>query len=82
MSKDFANMVPKVLCWLSVDVTSMHGPCLGYKQQNHTYPHRVEMASAAMIYFGLDPGKCVCFLAGDDTGHHQDFHRTLDTVKD
>jgi hypothetical protein len=27
----------------------------GYKQHDHIDPHHMEMASAAMIHFGLDP---------------------------
>jgi hypothetical protein len=40
------------------------------------------MASAAMIHFGLDPGKFVRFLSGEYTGQYQDVRRTLDAVKD
>jgi hypothetical protein len=77
MKKDFANIVPKVLRWLQVDFTFLQDPHLGYVN-----PHRVEMASAAMIHFGLDPGKFVRFLLGKYTGQHWDVHRTLDAVQD
>jgi hypothetical protein len=40
------------------------------------------MASAAMIHFGLDPGKFVHFLSGEYTGQHWDVHRTLDAIQD
>ncbi len=53
---------------------------LGYKQQDHINPYRVEMASAAMIHFGLDPGKFVCFLSGKYPGQHWDIRRTLDAI--
>jgi hypothetical protein len=43
---------------------------LASKQQNHIDHHHVEMASIAMINFGLDSDKFVCFLAGEYTGHH------------
>jgi hypothetical protein len=70
ISKDFANMVPKVLCWIKIDFTPMREPRLGYKEQIHIDPHGVEMASADMVRFGLDPGKFIRFLAGEYTGHH------------
>jgi hypothetical protein len=35
-----------------------------------------------MIYFGLDPGKFVCFLGGSYTGYTRDAHQTLSAVKD
>jgi hypothetical protein len=63
-------MVLKVLCWLKIDFTPMREPHLGYEEQNHINPHRVEMASLAMIHFSLVPGKFVCFLAGKYTGHY------------
>jgi hypothetical protein len=68
VSKDFANIVLKVLCWLQVDFTPLRDPRLGYEQQDHIDPYCVEIASAAMIHFGLDPGKFVCFLSGKYTG--------------
>jgi hypothetical protein len=40
------------------------------------------MASAAMIHFGLDPGKFVRFLLGKYTGQHWDVRCTLDAVQD
>jgi hypothetical protein len=30
VNKDFANIVPKVLCWLRVNFTPLQDPCLGY----------------------------------------------------
>jgi hypothetical protein len=80
VNKDFANIVPKVLCWLQVDFTSLQDPCLGYKQQDQINPYRVEMASVAMIHFGLDPDKFVHFLSGEYTGQHWDICCTLDAL--
>jgi hypothetical protein len=40
------------------------------------------MASAATIYFGLDPGKFVRFLSGEYTGQYRNVQRTLDAVRD
>ena len=40
------------------------------------------MASAAMIYFGLDPGKLVRWLGGEYAGKHRDVIHTLSEVKD
>jgi hypothetical protein len=42
-------------------------PRLGYKEKTHIDSHRNKMASAAMVYFGLDPGKFVGFLVGKYT---------------
>jgi hypothetical protein len=40
------------------------------------------MASAAMVHFGLDPEKFVCFLLGKYTGQYQEVHCTLDAIRD
>jgi hypothetical protein len=40
------------------------------------------MASAAMIHFGLDPGKFVRFLLGKYTGQYWVVHHTLDAIRD
>jgi hypothetical protein len=80
VNKDFANSVPKLFHWLQVDFTSLRNPRLGYEQQDCVNHHHVEMTSVAMIHFGLDPGKFVCFLSGKYTGQYQDVCCTLDAV--
>ncbi len=82
VNKDFANIVPKVLHWLRVNFTPLQDPCLGYKLQDHINPYCVEMASAPMIHFGLDPGKFVCFLSGEYTGKYWDVRCTLVAIQD
>ncbi len=68
VNKDYAAIVPKVIRWLQIDFTPLREPQLGYKNQKFIDPYRVEMASAAMIHFGLDPGKFVRFLSREYTG--------------
>ncbi len=80
VNKDFANIVPKVQRWLKVDFTPLQDPHLEYKQQDHINPYRVEMASAAIIHFGSDPGKIVCFLLGKFTGQYRGICCTLDAI--
>ncbi len=82
VNKDFANIVPKVLHWLQANFTPLRDPCLGYKQQGHINPYCMEMASAAMIHFGLDSGKFVRFLSGKYTGQYWDVHCTLGAIRD
>jgi hypothetical protein len=38
VNKDFANIVPKVLCWLRVNLSPLRDPRLGYDQQDHINP--------------------------------------------
>jgi hypothetical protein len=52
-------MIPKIIRWLKIDFSLLRKPRYNYEKQEHINPHRVEMASAAMVHFGLDPGKFV-----------------------
>jgi hypothetical protein len=72
VNKDIANIVPKTCRWLRLDFTPLRAPRYGYKDQGAIDSHRVEMASAAMIHFGLDPGKFVRWLSGEYTGQYRD----------
>ncbi len=81
VKKDYAAIVPKVICWLWIDFIPLLEPRLGYKNQECINQYRVEMASAAMIHFGLDLGKFVRFLSGEYTSQNRDVRRTLDAVR-
>jgi hypothetical protein len=78
--KDFASLVPKITRWLTVDFSPLCELRYGYEQQEQIDPHRVEMASAAMVHFGLDPGKFVRWMGGEYTGYHRDVKKTLIAV--
>jgi hypothetical protein len=74
-------MIPKIIRWLKVDFSLLCKPRYNYEQQERINPHHVKMASAAMIYFGLDPRKFVQWLGGKYSGHHWDVQTTLDAVE-
>jgi len=78
--KDFASLVPKITRWLTVDFSSLCEPWYNYEQQERIDPQRVEMASAAMVHFGLNPGKFVRWMGGEYTGYHRDVKKTLIAV--
>jgi hypothetical protein len=80
VNKDFANIISKVLRWLQVIFTPIQNPRMGYEQQDHINPYHMEMVSAAMIHFGLNPGKFVCFLLGEYTSQYWDVCCTLDVI--
>jgi hypothetical protein len=79
--KDFASLVPKITRWLTVDFSLLCKPWYNYEQQEQIDPHCIEMASAAMVHFGLDPRKFVRWMGGEYTGYHRDVQRTLVTVR-
>ncbi len=78
--RDFASLVPKITRWLTVDFSLLCKPWYNYEQQERINPHRVKMACAAMVHFGLDPGKFVRWMGGKYTGYHRDVQRTLAAV--
>jgi hypothetical protein len=79
--KKFASLVPKIARWLTVDFSPLHKPRYNYEKQERIDPHRVEMASAAMVHFGLDPGKIFRWMGGEYTGYHRDVEKTLVAVR-
>ena len=79
--KDFASLVPKITRWLTVNFSLLREPRYNYEQQERIDPHRVEMASAAMVHFGLDPGKLVRWMGGEYTGYHRNIEKTLVAVR-
>ena len=82
VNKTFAEVIPKLIRWHSVDFSSLRQPRLNYEAQEAIDPHRVEMACAAMLHFGMHPGKFVRWMGGEYTGSNRDVPRILRAVKD
>jgi hypothetical protein len=81
INKDFSVMIPNVARWLKIDFTSLREPRFDYENQLEITHYRVELASAAMVHFGMDPGKFVRWLGGEYTGHRREVGKILATVK-
>ena len=75
-------MIPNTIRWLQVAFSPLQEPRYDYEGQTQISSRQVEMASAAMIYFGLDPGKLVRWLGGKYTGKRREVKHTLAAVKD
>ena len=82
INRDFSKMVPNTIQWLQLDFSPLCKPQYNYKSQAKISPKQVELASAAMIHFGLDPGKVVSYLGGKYTGKRRGVNRTLAAVRD
>lgn len=74
--------VPLIQRWLDIDFTPLNQPRYDYEQQLSIDPNRVEMMSAAMVSFGMDPGKLVRFLDGEYTGSRRQVKRTINAVRE
>jgi len=55
INRDFSRMIPNTIRWLRLDFSPLREPRYNYENQATISSSRVEMASAAMIHFGLDP---------------------------
>jgi hypothetical protein len=63
-----------------VDFSLLCEPWYNYEQQEQIDLRCIKMASAAMVHFGLNPGKFVQWMGGQYTGYHRDVQRTLVAV--
>jgi len=78
----FAEVLPKIARWRLIDFSPLREPRWDYEVQSSIDPHRVDMAGAAMLHFGMDPGKFVRWMGGEYTGANRDVSRVLRAVKD
>jgi hypothetical protein len=81
VDKTFSEALPKIIRWRSIDFSSLREPRLDYETQVLIDPHRVQMANAAMLHFGLEPGKFVRWMGGEYTGRRRDVPRILGALK-
>ncbi len=59
INHDFSRMIPNTIWWLRLDFSPLCEPQYKYERQTSILLSHVEMALAAMIHLGLDPGKLV-----------------------
>jgi len=72
---------PKNPTLVKIDFSPLREPRYNYELQKEISQHRVDMASAAMIHFGLEIGKVMRYMKGEYTGANRDVKRTLAAVK-
>ncbi len=81
VNSEFLQFVPAILPWLSVEFSSLSHPRYNYEDQTQVDSHRVDMASAAMVHFGMHPGKLVRYLGGEYTGSDRDVKCTVEALQ-
>ena len=64
-----------------MDLSTLREPWYNFEHHEQIDPHCVEMARAAMVHFGLDPGKLVRWMGGKYTGYHRNVQRALAAVQ-
>ena len=80
VNKLFARMIPDVIRLRSLNFNDLVLPRYGYASQTEISQHRVDMATAAMIHFNMDPGFLVRFMSGEYTGEARDFTRVEQAI--
>ena len=55
INRELSTMIPNTIRWLQLDFSPLREPRYNFKSHTRISPKRVDLASAAMINFGLDP---------------------------
>ena len=64
----------------NLDFSPLLQPCIDYANQQAIQQHRVDMATAAMIHYGLHPGMLIRYLKGEYVGEARDVTAILTQV--
>ena len=81
VNKEFQVIIPEFLRLLALDFSPLLEPRYDYQQQEEISEHRVDMAGALLVHFGLDPGMAVRCLGLEYTGANRDVESTLRIIK-
>jgi hypothetical protein len=76
----FEEMILDVIELRSIDFSPLKIPRLNYAEQQSICPHRVSLATADLIHYGLHPGMLVRYLKGEYVRESRYHVRVLDKV--
>ena len=76
----FKEMISDVIELRSIDFSPLKIPRLNYADQQSICPHRVSLATAGLIHYGLHPGMLVRYLKGEYVGESRDHVKVLNEV--
>ena len=82
VSKLFNRVVPEVKILLLVDWRPLLKPRLNYEDQDKIDIHRVDMATALAVRYGLCPGRIVRTLRGEFMGASRNVEFIFESVED
>ena len=75
-------IIPNIIQWVKIDFSLLRDPCYDYESQMKICTHCVEIASAAMVHFGMDPGKFFRWMGGKYMGSSRDVCQIFLEVRD
>jgi hypothetical protein len=82
LSKKCNYISSEIERYLKIDFLPLREPRFDYANQEEVSIARVDMAAAAFIHFGLEPGMFVRFMGGEYTGANRDVQATLSAIKE
>ncbi|KAL7524758.1 hypothetical protein ACHAXR_000705, partial [Thalassiosira sp. AJA248-18] len=74
-------MVSEILRLRHLDFTPLLHPRLNYQDQTKISNNRVDMATAAMIHYDMNPGMVVRFMSGEYTGETRDVQAIVKEIE-
>ena len=82
VSKSYNAMINDVLAFADgkKDFTPLLYPRLDYESQTNIQQDRVEMTTALLVHYNMDPGLAVRFLGGEYTGEDRDIEGTCSAI--
>ena len=77
----YAEMVSDVTSeLLNYDFSELRHARIGYESQTEIQQHRVNMATAGMIHYGLHPGMFICYVGGEYVAESRNVKQLLKNI--
>ena len=80
VNKKYNMMVKEVTRLSKVDFTPLLLPLENYESQTSIQAERVDMATALLVYYNMQPGMALRFLQGEYTGETRDVEKVCRTL--
>jgi hypothetical protein len=76
----YKEMISNVLRLENLDFSPLKAPRLDCANQQQISPHRVDLATAGLIHYGMHPGMLLRYLKGEYTGESRNVDAILEKV--
>ena len=73
----YGEMVADVMQFSNYDFAELRNARIGYESQLTIQQHRVDMATAGMIHYGLHPGMFVRYVGGEYVSESRDINQVI-----
>jgi hypothetical protein len=73
----YCEMISDVMQLSNYDFAELRNPRIGYESQSEIQQHRVDMATAGMIHYGLHPGMFVRYVGGEYVAESRNVEKVI-----